>query len=121
MKILGKILKNYISTYQNGLPRGRFNDPKDIYQPSAPEIYLFTFDSPINLVASVFLRESFCSIAFISFHMLEPKTNYQLFRLLIGPKANYQLFKLIIGFGYNEAIATITGSQDHAMLNLSIL
>ena len=46
--------------------------------------------------------------------MLEPKTNYQLFRLTIGPKTNYQLFKVIIGFGYKE---TITGSQDHAMLH----
>ena len=46
MKVLGKILKNYIWTYQNGLrlgrsdsERGRLNDPKDIYQPSAPEMY----------------------------------------------------------------------------------
>ena len=49
--------------------------------------------------------------------MLEPKTNYQLFRLAIGPKTNYQPFKVIIGFGYKEATATITGSQDHAMLH----
>ena len=46
MKILGKILKNYIWTYQNGLhqgrsdsERGRLNDPKDIYQSFVPEIY----------------------------------------------------------------------------------
>ena len=57
--------------------------------------------------------------------MLEPKTSYQLFRLIIGPKTNYQLFKVIIGFVYKEAAATITGSQDHAMLqtylNLNML
>ena len=47
MKILEKILKNYIWTYQNGLHRGRsdsergksFNDPKDIYQPSVPKAW----------------------------------------------------------------------------------
>ena len=48
MKIIGKILKNYIWTYQNGLHRERsdserekLNDPKDIclYQPSVSKIY----------------------------------------------------------------------------------
>ena len=70
-----------------------------------PKIYFSI--SPINI-------ESFCFIICISFHMLEPTTNYQLFRLTIGPKTNYQLFKVIIGFGYKE---TITGSQDHPMLS----
>ena len=96
-----KILKNYIWTYENGLHPGRYdsergkslNDPKDLNL--FPKIYFSI--SPINI-------ESFCFIICISFHMLEPKTNYQ-------------LFKVIIGFGYKEATATITGSQDHAMLH----
>ena len=79
-----------------------------------PLKYIFYFRSPHKYCG-------FCIIVCISFHMLEPKTNYQLFRLIIGPKANYQLFKLIIGFGYKEAIATMAGSHDHAMLNLNIL
>ena len=52
--------------------------------------------------------------------MLEPKTNYQLFRLTVGPKTDYQLFKVIIGLGYKEATATITGSEDHAMLHTNL-
>ena len=105
-----KILENYIWTYHNGIHQGRSdsvrgrldNDPKAIYRPSAPEIY-FSLSS-VNIVTSVSLRESFYFIVYINFHILEPKTNYQLSRLIIGPKTNYRLFKLIIGFGYKEAI-----------------
>ena len=63
-------------------------------------------------MASVSLRESFCFIVCISFIWLNQKPVI---------KANYQLFKLIIGVGYKEAIATMTQSQDHTMLNLNIL
>ena len=77
-------------------------DPKDIYQPSAPEIYFSL--SLVVIVTSASLRELFYFIVCISFHMLEPKTSYQLFRLTTGPKTNYQVFKLIIGFGYKEAM-----------------
>ena len=52
----------------------------------------YVFQFPLNI-------ESFCFIICIRFHMLEPKTNYQPFRLIIGPKTNYLLFKLIIGLG----------------------
>ena len=42
-------------------------------------------------------RDLFISLPCISFHMLKPKTNYQ-------------LFNLIIGFVYKYTIANITGS-----------
>ena len=41
--------------------------------------------------------KTFVSLSCISFHVCEPKTNYQLFNLKIG-------------FGYKDAIATITQS-----------
>ena len=42
----------------------------------------YVFQFPLNI-------ESFCFIICIRFHMLEPKTNYQLFRLITGTKTNY--------------------------------
>ena len=58
---------------------------------AAPKIYCSL--SSLNIVTSVSLKEFFCSIVCIRFHMLEPK-----------------LFMLIIGFRYKNATATITGS-----------
>ena len=57
-----------------GLTQQEEDYPEDINQPS--------IHFPLNI-------ESFCFIICIRFHMLEPKTNYQLFRLIIGPKINY--------------------------------
>ena len=62
-----------------GLTRQEEDYPEDINQPSVPKI---RFSFPLNI-------ESFCLIICIRFHMLEPKTNYQLFRLKIRPKTNY--------------------------------
>ena len=62
-----------------GLTQQEEDYPEDINQPSVPKI---CFQFSLNI-------ESFCFIICIRFHMLEPKTNYQLFRLIIAPKTNY--------------------------------
>ena len=62
-----------------GLTQKEQDYPEDINQPFVPKI---CFSISLNI-------ESFCFIIYIRFHMLEPKTNYQLFRLIIGPKTNY--------------------------------